>query len=264
MEPVLHGGAQQLFVPKLQRLEHQCAVGDVVNGVPAVDLLRQNGTGEGGGQGEIRNENQKFPPGVQGKADAHRQTAVHHGRGQAAQESGGQIVRMAFHGVGDVEKTLGGELIAPQDVGAHGAGHQQRGGGAETPADGNVGVNVNFHAPDFLAQGTQHGAVGGVGQIVRPRVGFVAAGDLQTGIGFFKGDVGVQAQGAAEGVKPGAEVCGGGGNADGNSFHAASPVGLQMQDVVQHVFLVDDAGVAFGFALQTRQILGDGDARHGG
>ena len=26
---------------------------------------------------------------------------------------------------------------------------------------------------------------------------------------------------------------------DGNSFHAAAPVGLQMQDVVQHVFLVD-------------------------
>ena len=154
MKPVLHGGAQQLFVPKLQRLEHQRAVGDVVNGVPAVDLLRQNGTGEGSGQGEIRNENQKFPPGVEGEADAHRQTAVHHGRGEAAEESGRQIVRMPFHGVGDVEQALGGELIAPQDVCAHGAGHQQCGGGTESPADGDVGVDVDLHAPDFFAQRT--------------------------------------------------------------------------------------------------------------
>ena len=52
VESVLHGGAQELFVSKLQRLEYQRAVGDVVDGVPAVDLLRQNGTGKGGGQGE--------------------------------------------------------------------------------------------------------------------------------------------------------------------------------------------------------------------
>ena len=191
-------------------------------------------------------------------------TAVHHGRGEAAEESGRQIVRMPFHGVGDVEQALGGELIAPQDVGAHGTGHQQCGGGTESPADGNLGFNVNFYAPDLLAEGGQHGAEGGVGHVVRAGVGLVAAGDLQTGVGFFKSNVGVQAQGTAEGVKPGAEVRGGGGNADGNSFHAASPVGLQMQDVVQHVFLVDDAGVALGLALQTSQIFRDGHTRHGG
>ena len=88
---------------------------------------------------------------MEGEADAHRQTAVHHGRGETAEESGRQIVRMPFHGVGDVEQALRGELIAPQDVCAHGAGHQQRGGGAETPADGDVGVDVDLHAPDFLA-----------------------------------------------------------------------------------------------------------------
>ena len=103
VEPVLHGGAQELFVPQLQGFEHQRAVGDVVNGVPPVDLLRQYGAGEGGGQGKVRDQRQKFPPRVEGEADAHRQTAVHHGGGEAAEKGGSQVVRVPFHGVGDVE-----------------------------------------------------------------------------------------------------------------------------------------------------------------
>ena len=110
---------------------------------------------------------------------------------------------MAFHGVGDVQKTLGRQLVAPQHIGAHGSGHQQSSGGAKAPANGDVGINVDFHTPDFLAHGVQHGAVGGVGQVVRAGEFFVAAGDFQAEFRFFKGNVGVQAQSAAEGVKAG-------------------------------------------------------------
>ena len=117
-------------------------------------------------------------------------------------EGRGQIVRMALHGVGDVQQALGGQFVSPQHVGPHGSRHQQGSGGAQAPADGNVGVDVNFDPPDFLTHGVQHGTVGGVGQIVRAGELLVAAGDLQSGVGFLEGDIGIQAQGAAEGVKP--------------------------------------------------------------
>ena len=130
---------------------------------------------------------------------------------------------MALHGVGDIQQALGGELAAPQHVGAHGTGHQQRGRGTQTPADGDVGVDVDFYAPDFLTEGGQHGAVGYVGKIVGTGEGFVAAGDLQTAVRFFEGDVGIQAQGHAEGVEAGAEVRCGGRHTDGYSFHNVSP-----------------------------------------
>ena len=204
MEPILHGVAQQLFVSQFQGLQHKSAVGDVVDGVGTVDLLRQYASGQGSGQVKVRNQSQKFPVRVQGEADGHRQTTVHHGSGEAAVKGRGQVVRVAFHGVGDVQKTLGRQLVAPQHVGAHGSGYQQSGGGAEAPADGDVGIDVDFHAPDFLAHGVQYGAVGGIGQVVRAGEFFVAAGNFQTGLRLFKGNVGVQAQGAAEGVKAGA------------------------------------------------------------
>ena len=78
---------------------------------------------------------------------------------------------------------------------------------------------MDFYAPDILTHGVQNGAVGGVSQIVRAGEGFVAAGDLETKVGFLEGHVGIQTQGAAESVKPGAEVRGGGGNADGDTIH---------------------------------------------
>ena len=126
---------------------------------------------------------------------------------------------MALHGVGDVQQALGAELAAPQHVGAHGTGHQQGCGGAQTPADGDVGVDMDFYAPDLLAEGGQHGAVRGVGQIVRPGEGFVAAGDLQPGIRLLKGHVRIQAQGAPEGIKPRPQVGGGCRHPDGYLVH---------------------------------------------
>ena len=203
MEPILHGVAQQLFVSQFQGFQHQSAVGDVVDGVGAVDLLRQYASGQGSGQIEVRHQGQKFPVWVQGEADGHRQAAVYHGGGEAAVKGRGQVVRVAFHGVGDVQKTLGRQLVASQHIGTHGSGHQQSGGGAKAPANGDVSIDVDFHTPDFLTHGIQHGAVGGVGQVVRAGEFFVAAGDFQTGFRFFKGNVGVQAQSAAEGVKAG-------------------------------------------------------------
>ena len=130
MEPVLHGVAQQLLIPQLQGLQHQGAVGDVVDGVGPADLLGQDGAGQGGGQVEIRDQGQEFPVRVEGEADGYRQAAVHHGGGEAAVEGRCQVVRVALHGVGDIQQALGGQLAAMEQVGAHGAGHQQGGGGA--------------------------------------------------------------------------------------------------------------------------------------
>ena len=156
---------------------------------------------------------------MQREADADGKAPVHHGGRQSAVEGRGQVVRVALHGVGDVEETLSGQLIAPEHVSAHGTRHQQGGGGAKAAADGNVGVDVDFHAPHFLAHGVQHGAVGGVGQIVRAGEGFVAAGDLQTGVRLLKGHVRIQAQGAPEGIKPRPQVGGGCRHPDGYLIH---------------------------------------------
>ena len=102
VEPVLHGGAQQLFVSQLQRLQHQCAVGNVENGIPPADLLGKDAPGQAGGQIEFRDQRHKLPVRVQREVDTHRKTAVYHRGGEAAVEGRGQVIRVALHGVGDV------------------------------------------------------------------------------------------------------------------------------------------------------------------
>ena len=201
MEPVLHGAAQQLLVPQLQGFEHHGAVGYIINGVRPADLLGQHAPGQGGGQVEIGNQGQELPVRVEGEADGYRQAVIHHGGRQAAVKGRGQVVRVALHGVGDVQEALGGELVSPEHIGPHGPGHQQCGGGAQAAADGDVGIDVDFHAPHLLAEGGQHRAVGGVGHIIGALVGFVAAGDFEAIFGFLKGDIGIQPQGAAEGIE---------------------------------------------------------------
>ena len=129
---------------------------------------------------------------------------------------------MPLHGIGDVQQALGGKAVTPQDIGAHGARHQQGGGGTQTPADRDVGVDVDFHAPNLLVQGSQHRAIGGVGHVVRAGVSLVAAGDFQPAVRFFKGDIGIQAQGAAKRVKARPKVSCGRGYTDRNSFHGIS------------------------------------------
>ena len=91
-----------------------------------------------------------------------------------------------------------------EDVGPHGTCHKQSGRGAQPPADGNVGINVDFDTPHRHVQGAEHGAVGHIHQIVRPGEFLRTAGDLQTAVGFFKGHVGIKPQSAAEGIKAGA------------------------------------------------------------
>ncbi len=88
---------------------------------------------------------------MQGKIHAHRQTVIHHGGGEAAEEGGSKIIGVAFHGVGDVQQTLGGQFVAPQHIGTHGTCHQQRGGGTQPAADGDVGIDMDFDTPDFHA-----------------------------------------------------------------------------------------------------------------
>ena len=187
-------------------------------------LFRKNGTGQRGRQVKVRDQRKKLPIRMERETHTHRQTAIHHRSGQTAEEGGSQVVRVAFHGVGDVQQTLGGQLVATQHVGAHSAGHQQRCGRAKTTADGDLTFDVDFNATDLLAEGCQHGAVGGVGHIVRTRVSLVTAGDQEACIGLFKGHIGVEVQGAAEGIKAGAQIGGGGGHTDGYSFHRFSPV----------------------------------------
>ena len=152
---------------------------------------------------------------MQGEADRDRQAAVHHGGRQAAVKGRCQVVRVAFHGVGDVQQALGAELIAPQHICAHGARHQQSGRGPQASADGDMGIDVDLYTPDLLAERGQHGAVRGIGQVVRPCKCLIAAGNLQPFLRFFEGHIGVQAQRAAESIKPGSQVGRGGRHADG-------------------------------------------------
>ena len=123
---------------------------------------------------------------------------------------------MTLHHRGDGQQLLRGQGAAVKGVGAHGGGGQQGGGGAEAPADGNMGIDMHGKAPGGLAQRLHHGQIGLIGQIVRPGVAGVAAGNPQACAGFFQRQVGVQGQGAAEAVKARAEIGGGGGNANGN------------------------------------------------
>ena len=178
MKLVLHGGTQQLLVTQFQSLQHQRTVGDVVNGISPIHLLRQHRTGFGSGQVEVRNQSQEFPVRVQGEIDADRQAVVHHGGGQTAVKGRSQVVRVAFHGIGNIQQTLGGQLVAPQHIGAHGARYQQCGRRTQTPAHGDVGIDVDFHTPQLFAHGGKGGAVGYIGQIIGARKFLGTAGDF--------------------------------------------------------------------------------------
>ena len=241
VELILHGIAQQLFVALFQRFQNQRAMGDVVDGIGAADLLRQGGSGLGGGQVEVGNQSEELPVGMQGKADGNRESVIHHGGGQAAEEGGGKVIGVAFHSVGDVQKTLRGQLIAAQNVGTHGTCDQKCGGRAETAADGNVCVNVNFDTAQFFAHGGQRSAVGNIGEVIRAGEFLGAAGDFKAAICFFEGDIGIQAQGAAKSVKTGAEIGGGRRHTNGYSFH----IFLLTVPARSSAFrLIDDTGVA--------------------
>jgi hypothetical protein len=223
VKPVLHSVAQQLFVSQFQRLEHHGTVGDIINGIGTADLLRQHAAGKTGGQVEIRNQRQKLPAGMQGEVHRHRQAVVYHGGGQAAIEGRCQIVRVSLHGVGDVQQALGAQAIAPQHICTHGTRHQQGSGGAKAPAHRDMRIDMDFHALHRLVEGGQHSAIRGVGHVVRPGKFFVTAGNLQPHLlRLLEGYVGVQAQGAAEGIKARAQICRGGRNADGYSIHFLS------------------------------------------
>ena len=50
-------------------------------------------------------------------------------------------------------KTCRAQLAAPQNIGTHGACHQQGGGRTQATADGDMGINMDLYAPDFLAHG---------------------------------------------------------------------------------------------------------------
>ena len=156
---------------------------------------------------------------MEGEINAHRQTVIHHGGGQTAVKSGSQVIRVALHGVGDVQQALGGQPVAPHHIGAHSACHQQSGGRTQAPAHRDMGIDVNLHATDFLAERSQHSAVRHISQIVGTGEFLRAAGDLQTKIRFLKGHIGIKTQCAAKGVKAGAKVGGGGRHTDGYSFH---------------------------------------------
>ena len=125
VELVLHAVSQELFVSQLQGFQHHGAVGYIVNRVSPVHLLRQHAAGQGGGQIELRHQGQELPAGMQGEIHGDGQAVIHHGGGEAAVKGGGQVVRVAFHGVGDVQQALGGEAAAPEHVGAHGAGDRK-------------------------------------------------------------------------------------------------------------------------------------------
>ena len=59
---------------------------------------------------------------------------------------------------------LGEQLVSPEYIGAHGTGHQQCGGGAQTAANGDVGINVDLDTPNLFTHGVQHSTVRGVDQ----------------------------------------------------------------------------------------------------
>ena len=71
----------------------------LVAGAMGANVLRGN---------KLSTQGQKFPVRVEGEIDADRKTVVHHGSGQTAIKGRGQVVRVALHGVGDVEQALGG------------------------------------------------------------------------------------------------------------------------------------------------------------
>ena len=104
-------------------------------------------------------------------------------------------------------------------IGTHGTCHQQRSRRTQASADGDMGIDMDLDTSDFLAHGGHDRAVGYIGQIIRAGKCLIAAGDFQAIFRFFKGYIGVQAQGTAKSVKSRAQVCGSCRDTNGYSFH---------------------------------------------
>ena len=165
-----------------------------------------------GGEAQLR---------VDAVAGGHGAAAIHVGGHQPAQQGGGQIVGMPLDIVADAQQLQLGIGAAVEGVGGGGAGGDQRGGGAQTAADGDAGFYRDGKARHGQTQRVHDAAVGHNGQVFLVAELLLAAGKLQAGGGFCKGEGVIKLQRAAEGVKAGADIGGGGGNADG--YHCFSP-----------------------------------------
>ena len=166
VEMVTEGGGDQLFIALLQGAEQHRQVAAVADSVAIGDGLGQHGACLMGGELEIGGQGHEPQLGMGLIADGIDLLPIHHGGGQTAQQGRGKVIGVAFNDGGDLQQLFTAEGRPRHQIGSHGAACDQRGGRAETAADGNIGLNVDMDRGNSFAQLLPHGGEGYIGQIV--------------------------------------------------------------------------------------------------
>lgn len=106
-------------------------------------------------------------------------------------------------------------------IGSGGTGSDKGGAAAQAPADGDLRLHGDAQARHGQAQLGKHGLVGDHGQVLRRSIFRVNTLEIQPLGQLLKGEGVIKGQGQTQGIKAGAQIGGGSGNADG--YHCASP-----------------------------------------
>ena len=223
MQPVLQRRGDQRLVALLDRPQQHRQEARVAHGVAVGHHGGQYPPGLVGAERKVRRQGHE--PQLRVGQILHR---VHlspqqHGGGQPAQQRRSQIVGVALDLRGQGQELPPVKGFARHHVGRHGAGGDQRRGGAQSPAHGDVGLNVDVYrrhvdAPQFVP----HLGIGHIGQIFLRLILLVAAGEAEM-LCRGEGQGIVKAQGTAQYVKARRQIGGGGRDADGHLLHTASP-----------------------------------------
>ncbi len=221
MQPVLGRREQQFGAPG-HRLDEQRRPADVGGGVRVRDGGGQQAPGDLGQHRRGGNEHHRDDQLAGDEGDRVRVlAAVGPGDGEAAEQAGGDVVRVALDLGGQGEHRRVVQLLGAADgyrAGGDDPGADRGGGGAEAaPVRNPVGAD-HLQAPGLAAEAVEGRAHGTDQQVALvPGEGGRALArdvDIQARLGDSDHDIVVQTQREAERVEPGAEIGTGRGDPD--------------------------------------------------
>ena len=197
-----HGDGLRIAV--FQGPQQHGGAGDIEDGVAVGDLLGQDAPGQVGGELEIRDQGRAAEALVETVPGDVGPIVFHKGGNQAAENGGGQVIRVALDVVAHSQQLLPGERGAVVCVGTGGAGGYQGGAAAQAPANGNVRPDGKAQARHGQAQLRQHGLIGDHGQVFLRGVVRLYPLKIEALGHFLKGEGIIQGQSQAQGIEAGA------------------------------------------------------------
>jgi len=214
---VVEEAAQQCVVAGGEHGGEKCDAVEVFDSVAQRDLFGENLAGFVGEDFDVGGADNEFQCSRYAKATAEDTAVDHAGNDEAAEESRGGVVGMAFKFGGDFEDGIFGERAAVEFVeGVHDA-EADGDAGTEAAASGEIALDFDLRAVrfDFAATKKCGGSFPAHG--VR---GWVVPHGVHTFdgwiVGFADSDLVMQFESDAKRVKAGAEIGRGGGHADGD------------------------------------------------